>query len=95
MSAAADSRRERAFERLARRHRNRNYVAHLLHGLFGQTGMRLVNAPTFLPAYVYALSGAEWAVGLARGLQHLGMFPVRRSPRRPGSSTATGCCRWG
>ena len=74
MSAAADSRRERAFERLARRHRNRNYAAHLIHGLFGQTGMRLVNAPTFLPAYVYALSGAEWAVGLARGLQHLGMF---------------------
>lgn len=52
----------------------RNYIAHLCHGLLGQTGMRLINAPTFIPAYVFAISGSELAVGLARGLQYLGMF---------------------
>lgn len=52
----------------------RNYLAHLGHGLLGQTGMRLINAPTFVPAYVFALSGSELAVGVARGLQYLGMF---------------------
>ena len=30
--------------------------------------------PTFLPAYVAALTGSDLAVGLARGLQYLGMF---------------------
>lgn len=52
----------------------RNYTAHLLHGLLGQTGFRLVNAPTFLPAYVLALSGSEFVVGACRALQYLGMF---------------------
>lgn len=52
----------------------RNYLAQLCHGLLGQTGMRLINAPTFIPAYVFALSGSELAVGVARGLQYLGMF---------------------
>ena len=53
---------------------SRNYVAHVLHGLLGQTGFRLVNAPTFLPAYVLLLSGSEFVVGLARAIQYLGMF---------------------
>jgi len=57
-----------------RRHLRRNYLAHLSHGLLGQTGMRLVNAPTFLPAYVAALTGSDLAVGVARGLQYFGMF---------------------
>ena len=52
----------------------RNYLAHLAHGLLGQTGFRLINAPTFIPAYVYFLSGSDLAVGIARGLQYLGMF---------------------
>jgi MFS family permease len=52
----------------------RNYAAHLLHGLLGQTGFRLVNAPTFLPAYVQLLSGSEFMVGLARSIQYFGMF---------------------
>jgi MFS family permease len=55
------------------RNLRRNFSAHLLHGLLGQTGMRLVNAPTFLPAYVFLLSGSDLVVGLARGLQSLGM----------------------
>jgi MFS family permease len=56
------------------RNLRRNYVAHVLHGLLGQTGFRLVNAPTFLPAYVLLLSGSEFVVGLARSLQYFGMF---------------------
>lgn len=55
-------------------HLRRNYVAYLCHGLLGQTGMRLVNTPTFIPAYLYALSGSDIVVGLARSVQYLGMF---------------------
>ncbi|MBW2413125.1 MAG: MFS transporter [Deltaproteobacteria bacterium] len=50
----------------------RNYSAHLLHGLLGQTGFRLVQAPTFVPAYLQLLSGSDLVVGLARGAQALG-----------------------
>jgi MFS family permease len=53
----------------------RNFIALLCHGLLGQTGFRLVNAPTFIPAYVLMLSGgSELMVGLALSLQSLGMF---------------------
>ncbi len=57
-----------------RRDLPRNFTAHVLHGLLGQTGFRLVNAPTFLPAYVMLLSGSEFVVGLCRSIQYLGMF---------------------
>ena len=40
--------------------------------MFGQTGMRLVSAPTFMPAYLFALSGSEFVVGLTRALQATG-----------------------
>ncbi len=50
----------------------RNYAANLAHGLLGQTGFRLVTAPTFVPAYIYLLSGSEFAVGLALAAQWLG-----------------------
>jgi MFS family permease len=62
------------YQREVRGSLRRNYTAHLLHGLLGQTGFRLVNMPTFMPAYVHGLSGSDLAVGLARGLQSLGMF---------------------
>jgi MFS family permease len=64
---------EAAFAREVRRNLRRNYVAHLFHGLFGQTGFRLVTAPTFLPEYVHTISGgsAIW-VGVARSAQSLG-----------------------
>lgn len=65
---------ERDFQQRMRASLRRNYLAHLAHGLFGQTGMRLVNAPTFVPAYIALLSGSDIVVGLARGLQYLGMF---------------------
>lgn len=50
----------------------RNFAANLGHGLLGQTGFRLVTAPTFVPAYIYLLSGSEFMVGLALAAQWLG-----------------------
>ena len=55
-----------------RAHLPRNYVAHVLHGLGGQTGFRLLMAPTFVPSYLFLLSGSELVVGAARALQSLG-----------------------
>ncbi|MFK7912561.1 MAG: MFS transporter [Pseudomonadales bacterium] len=56
------------------RHLTRNFLIHLCHGLFGQTGFRLLQAPTFLPAYVLLLSGgSSFAVGLALSIQSIGM----------------------
>ncbi|MEE4300213.1 MAG: hypothetical protein V2J24_12295, partial [Pseudomonadales bacterium] len=67
--------REAAFAREVERHLLRNYLAHLAHGLLGQTGFRLLNAPTFLPAYVLMLSGgSDIAVGFVLSLQALGML---------------------
>lgn len=50
----------------------RNLVAQLSHGMFGQTGFRLVAAPTFLPAYLFLLTESDLFVGLARSLQAVG-----------------------
>ena len=71
---APDPAAESAFQAAVRADLGRNYAAHLAHGLFGQTGMRLVNAPTIIPAYVHALAGSDMAVGVARALQYFGMF---------------------
>jgi MFS family permease len=65
---------EDRFQREVRTHLRRNFGAHLVHGLLGQTGFRLLNAPTFIPAYIFLLSGSDLAVGIARGLQSFGMF---------------------
>jgi len=50
----------------------RNVAAQLLNGMFGQTGFRLIQAPTFVPQYLFLLSGSEFIVGLARSLQAAG-----------------------
>ena len=55
-------------------HLNRNIAVQLAHGMLGQTGFRLFSAPTFLPVYLYALSGSEFLVGLARSLEALGQM---------------------
>jgi MFS family permease len=65
---------EIAFERAVQERLRQNYIRYLFHGVLGQTGMRLINAPTFIPAYVHMLSGSDLVVGLARALQYLGMF---------------------
>jgi len=72
--SASDPAAEAAFQGEVRTHLRRNYLSHLCHGLLGQTGMRLINAPTFIPSYIFALSGSDAIVGLARALQYLGMF---------------------
>ena len=69
-----DAAAEAAFDAEVRAHLRRNYLAHLSHGLLGQTGMRLINAPTLIPSYVSALAGYDAAAGIARGLQYFGMF---------------------
>ena len=51
----------------------RNYAANLAHGMLGVTGFRLINAPTFVPAYIYLLSGSKIAVGIALSAQFAGM----------------------
>lgn len=63
---------EEVYEQTIEKNLFRNYSAQLVHGLLGQTGFRLVHAPTFLPAYVFLLSGSELLVGLALGAQHFG-----------------------
>lgn len=66
---------ERRYDLQVRRDLNRNFFAHLGHGMLGQTGFRLINAPTFLPAYIMLLSGgSEMMVGLALSVQAMGMM---------------------
>lgn len=65
---------ERRYHIQVQRDLTRNFIAHLCHGMLGQTGFRLLNAPTFLPAYIMMLSGgSQLAVGLALSVQALGM----------------------
>lgn len=63
---------EKAYEEQIRRDLPRNYAVNLIHGMLGQTGFRLIHAPTFLPAFIYILSGSELAVGFALAAQHFG-----------------------
>ena len=65
---------ERRYDIQVQRNLTRNFIAHLCHGMLGQTGFRLLNAPTFLPAYIMLLSGgSQLAVGVALSVQSLGM----------------------
>ena len=66
--APGTARSEMDFREEVQRNLRRNFAAHLAHGLFGQTGFRLINAPTFIPAFVYALSGSDMAVWPRRSL---------------------------
>jgi MFS family permease len=70
----AEWRAERRFQIQVQRNLTRNYLAHLAHGMLSQTGFRLLNAPTFMPAYIMLLSGgSNLAVGLSSALQSFGM----------------------
>ncbi|HKI74128.1 MAG TPA: MFS transporter, partial [Pseudomonadales bacterium] len=65
---------ERRYHIQVQRNLTRNFIAHLGHGMLGMTGFRLLNAPTFLPAYIMLLSGgSQLAVGVALSMQSLGM----------------------
>ncbi len=85
VDAAAAS--EADYEKFVWDNLRRNYAAHYLHGMLGMTGFRLVNAPTFIPAYLHALAmnvpaflpfglklfaGPDAIVGLGLALQQLG-----------------------
>ncbi len=61
-----------AYERFVQDNLKRNYAGHFLHGMLGMTGFRLVNAPTFVPAYLHSISGSDAWVGLGLSLQQLG-----------------------
>ena len=54
-----EAQREAAYEDFVRRNLKRNYAGHFVHGMLGMTGFRLVNAPTFVPAYLHMLSGSD------------------------------------
>jgi MFS family permease len=64
---------ERAFRSQVERDLRRNFGANLVHGMLGLTGFRLVTAPTFVPGYIYLLSGSRMAVGMALASQFIGM----------------------
>lgn len=64
--------REAAYEKFVWDNLRRNYAGHYLHGMLGMTGFRLVNAPTFLPAYLHMVSGSNAIVGLGLALQQVG-----------------------
>ena len=64
--------REAQYEKFVWDNLKRNYLGHYLHGMLGMTGFRLVNAPTFLPAYLHMISGSNTIVGLGLALQQVG-----------------------
>jgi MFS family permease len=61
-----------AYDRFVEDNLKRNYAAHYIHGMLGMTGFRLVNTPTFVPAYIHSISGSDAWVGIATSLQQLG-----------------------
>ncbi|MEP5763306.1 MAG: MFS transporter [Halieaceae bacterium] len=68
-----ESNAERDYQQQVKNDLPRNFAVHLVHGLLGQTGFRLINTPTFVPAYILLLSGgSDFAVGLALSLAALG-----------------------
>ena len=56
---AADA--DAAYGRFVEDNLKRNYAAHYIHGMLGMTGFRLVNTPTFVPAYIHSISGSDAA----------------------------------
>lgn len=66
---------EQRYDIFVQRNLTRNFLAHLVHGMFGQTGFRFINAPTFIPAYLLLLSGgSNMVVGVAMALQGFGQM---------------------
>src|SRR3990167_5429430 len=64
--------REAAYEAFVWDNLRRNYVGNFVHGMLGMTGFRLINAPTFMPAYLHLISGSNTIVGLGLALQQIG-----------------------
>ncbi|RHW19247.1 MFS transporter [Sphingomonas gilva] len=72
-----------AFEAQIERDLPRNYAAHFAHGMLGMTGFRLVFAPTFVPAYLFALTQSTLVVGIGASLLYLGtmLSPIAGAAR--------------
>jgi MFS family permease len=64
--------REDAFQTFIWDNLRRNYIGNFVHGMLGMTGFRLINAPTFMPAYLHLISGSNTVVGLGLALQQVG-----------------------
>ena len=62
------------YEAEVARHYRWNVGAHLLYGLLGTTGWRLITAPTFVPEYMYRLGGSNLIVGVLLFCGGLGRF---------------------
>ena len=71
-NAADLARREADYDRFVEDNLRANYIAHFAHGMLGMTGFRILMAPTFLPAYLFALTGSNTLVGLGQGLLQAG-----------------------
>ncbi len=65
---------EERYRAEVRRDLPRNYAAHIGHGMLGQTGFRLIQAPTFIEAFVVSMGGTPLALGAIRACQSFGMF---------------------
>lgn len=63
MSASATPEDLTRYEAEVERNYRWNVGAHLLYGLLGTTGWRLITAPTFVPDYLFRLGGSNTAVG--------------------------------
>lgn len=66
------ARREAEYDQFVEANLRANYIAHFAHGMLGMTGFRILMAPTFLPAYLFALTGSNALVGLGQGLLQAG-----------------------
>ncbi len=64
--------REAAYEKFVWDNLRPNYIGNFVHGMLGMTGFRLINAPTFMPAYLHLISGSNTIVGLGLALQQMG-----------------------
>ena len=65
---------KRAFREEVRKNFRWNLTFNLLYGLFGTTGWQLINAPTFVPTYIFKLGGSNLLVGLLLSLGGLSRF---------------------
>jgi MFS family permease len=63
MSAPATADALARYEAEVERNYRWNVGAHLLYGLLGTTGWRLITAPTFVPDYLFRLGGSNTVVG--------------------------------
>lgn len=63
---------EAEYDRFVRDNLRSNCIAHFSHGMLGMTGFRILMAPTFLPAYLFMLTGSSFLVGLGQSLTQFG-----------------------